>query len=173
MAAPLTSPNEVSRFFQNLAGAVAQPKFRPALQKWTDETQQALGESFEREETPDGRPWPKWQFRSFSIPAAGKKTLQSSGLLLKSIIDDIAEHVERVTDTTAEMGTAVPYASKHQEGGQSVTTEPLVSRDGRFILPSGRTINIPQREFLGLTNALADRAEELIGEHIDTLVESL
>lgn len=164
---------EALDLLDRLAGELTRPQARPALQQWTDEAQVFIGEKFQREQNPKGEPWPEWQLRSIHVSPQGKKTLQSTGLLLASIVSDISEHIENVTEDSATMGTSVPYAHKHMTGGTFPSTEALVPRSGKGMIPAGTPIRIPQREFIGVTDEMADRAVELIGDRVMARLEEV
>lgn len=168
-----TTPQQTEALCNNIAGVFSQPKVRAALQEGVDRIQAQLGQTFENETEPDGTPWPKWHFRDLTQSASGKKTLQFTGRLLSSIVNDVADHIESVGDDFAEMGTSVEYASKHQEGGISVVESSLVSRDGTIYLAPGSTINIPQRKFLGVTDEAADMVAQLIAEELAKQIEEI
>ncbi|MGK9234777.1 phage virion morphogenesis protein [Inquilinus limosus] len=104
---------------------------------------------FEREQAPDGNPWPP----SLRAKLEGGKTLQKSGLLVGSIT-----HV--ADDHGVEWGSNAPQARIHQLGG---TIVPKQAGALHFKLPGDlgwrtvASVTVPARPFLGIDDE--DRAE--------------
>jgi phage virion morphogenesis protein len=117
---------------------------------------------FEREQGPDGNPWPK------SIRAAlrGGKTLTDSGRLVQSLTF-VAD------DSSVQVGTNAIYAAVHQFGAhiEAKTAKGLRFRgaDGGWVVV--QSVDIPARPFLGIDDD--DRAEitHLVGEYLAPEVE--
>ena len=104
---------------------------------------------FEREQSPDGSPWPQ----SLRARLEGGKTLQKSRQLYQKITHQADDH-------GVEWGSDLPYARIHQEGGVIV---PKSAGALFFQLPGGRgwvfasSVEIPARPYLGVDDD--DRAE--------------
>lgn len=104
-----------------------------AMEAWT------IGR-FEREEAPDGTPWPP----SRRALEQGGQTLTDHGLLRQSI--------SRVfTARTAEAGTNLIYAGVHQGGAtiRPVSAKALIFQVGGRTV-SAQEVTIPARPFLGI-----------------------
>lgn len=100
-------------------------------------------ERFEREQAPDGSPWPK----SIRAMLTGGKTLRDIGTLYRSI-------TMQADDTGVIVGTNVLYAAVHQFGAV------IRAKNKKFLAfkIGGKTIlkqqvRIPARPFLGLSKA--------------------
>lgn len=96
---------------------------------------------FEREEDPDGNPWPA----SLRNTLFGGRTLTDTARLVQSI-------THLATDDRVEVGTNAVYAAIHQHGG---TIRPRVADKLTFRLPGGGFVSVdevemPRRAFLGL-----------------------
>lgn len=104
---------------------------------------------FEREEDPDGNPWPA----SIRVLVEGGKTLSDTRRLVNSMTHE-------ASDEGVAVGTNVIYAAIHQTGG---TISAKTSRGLRFRVAgewaTKHSVEIPQRAFLGLD---ADDEEEII-----------
>ncbi|GAB4192574.1 MAG: phage virion morphogenesis protein [Thalassobaculales bacterium] len=105
-------------------------------------------ERFDREEAPDGTPWPK----SRAAVARAGRTLQDSRRLMDSII-------HQVSGAVLDVGTNVIYGPPHQFGA---TIKPKTGEYLHFRLHDGsfrkvRAVTLPPRPFLGLSDH--DRAE--------------
>jgi len=173
MPRTVTTEADALAMIDRLENELKTPRQKAALQRWVDEVQVRIGQTFEQEQDPTGAAWPQWQLRSIHVSSSGKKTLQSTGLLLASIVQDISEHIEDVSEFEAKMGTSVPYAHKHMTGGMFPSTEWLAPRSGTGMIPPGTNIRIPQREFIGVTPEFAERADELIGDGIMERLEAV
>jgi phage virion morphogenesis protein len=97
---------------------------------------------FEREQDPDGNPWPASLRAQFS----GGKTLTDTGRLAASITHE-------ATDDGVAVGTNVIYAAIHQMGGtiRAKTSKGLRFRaggNGGWV--TKMSVDIPQRAFLGV-----------------------
>ncbi|WP_448660303.1 phage virion morphogenesis protein [Sphingomonas sp. CJ99] len=126
-------------------------------------------DNFGGEHAPDGTPWPP----SNRARETGGKTLQDSRRLYKSI-------THRADARSAEWGTNVIYARRHNEGWSGTEqvashkrtmrqvfgvrlAEPIEVTVGAF----SRTANTPRRQFIGLSPSLrediADAVETYAG----------
>lgn len=151
-------------FLDHAHRAVSQPDLSEALQEIAGVLSEDIREGFETETDPGGSPWTQWVFRQLGVPDS-KPTLVSSGRLKASVQSGGPDHIEQITGTSLVYGTSVPYAATHQEGGQTITDVPLVSRSGHM-LPAGSALNIPARPFLGWSEEVLDQAADIIGRHV-------
>lgn len=103
--------------------------------------QEMLLQVFREERAPDGTPWPKLKHRRGKI-------LQDTGKLRGSITGvgrGAGQGFDRRTRLSMEVGTNIDYGKFHQYG----------------------TSSIPKREFLGVSDHLADRMAELAGDWLE------
>lgn len=112
---------------------------------------------FRSEEDPEGK---KWQ-PSARASAEGGKTLTDTARLRDSI-----EHAE--TASKVMVGSALPYARIHQEGG---TIRPKQAKRLIFKGPGGKTVaakqvTIPARPFLGVSKADMDEVKATIQDFL-------
>jgi len=169
----------------------------------------SVKENFAGNHSPDGQPWKGLLFPR--VRSKGKDMpLRDRGILMASVTSTAGEkHVEEITRTTLEMGTALDYAAVHQDGGTIYPKKgkflavprtieayragsprrfprPLsfavgkkggvmfeIKQTGRGKSKKAQRINhymlllkavIPQREFLGFSQQLQDRIEEIIAD---------
>lgn len=144
--------------------------FLPTLQK----DHQAR---FDARKAPDGTVWPEWQFMRWPLDKGlvGHQTLESSGRLRRSLMIGGEDNVSQVEGsglaTTLLWGSRVPYAAIHNFGASFTLGIPLIHKSGKPFLPVGTLINIPQREFVGLTpKNIEDFASWLLDDAIQFLV---
>lgn len=104
---------------------------------------------FEKEQDPQGNPWPQ----SLRALVEGGKTLRDTQRLFRSITREAG-------DTSVAVGTNVEYAGTHQTGG---TIRAKTKRGLRFRRYGAgadtivKSVTIPRRSFLGLDDG--DRQE--------------
>lgn len=128
---------------------------------------------FQRRQSPSGEDWIPWFFRpTWADP--DHETLEITGNLRGSLTEGHSEHVRDIDTNGAGFsfltwGTSVPYAWVHNFGGSVIVEEALVSRDGKRVMPDGSEINIPKREFVGITEPIVGK---IVKTASDTAVES-
>lgn len=113
---------------------------------------------FEREEAPDGTPWPM----SIRVLTEGGKTLSDTRRLHNSMTHE-------ASNDGVAIGTNVIHAAIHQTGG---TIRAKTSKGLRFKVAGGwvtrQSVEIPQRAFLGLDTddekAIGDIAGDYLGQ---------
>lgn len=105
--------------------------------------------------------------------------LVKSGRLRRSI------RATSVTDEQIIIGTDVPYAQVHNEGGTGEVTQNIGAHTRKEHTRSGRKVqattvrahtrkrklNIPKRQFMGPSQALNKRVERLIKKEFDTVLK--
>lgn len=133
-------------------------------QSWVPRLAQIHQGYFNRSAGPSGQRWEEWHWTDPNVMQ--HPTLYVSGKLRGSLTVGGASNVSRPSAHGLVWGTSVPYAKIHQEGARIVTGRALVSRDGRFYLPAGSVLNIPRREFLGLS-------DEAVGFFVDSTADFL
>lgn len=109
---------------------------------------------FEREEDPDGTPWPA----SIRALAEGGKTLTDTARLFQSFTHE-------ASPTGVEVGTNLTYAGVHQFGAviKAKTDQGLQFRIGdRFV--TKESVTIPKRSFLGLDDADETEIAAIVGD---------
>lgn len=127
---------------------------------------------FTQQSGPNGEAWPPLSALTLEISAGkaaariasgeqktarvrrtgGSKILMDSGLLRRSVTTGGPGSVRRQSKTTIDIGTRVPYAARHQFGGEFPTTP---RQRGYLSYLLGRrftagTIHTPARPFLGI-----------------------
>ena len=143
--------------------------YATALSEFSDVLEERHQGYFDRRESPTAEPWKEWFWRDPDAEDS-HETLEVSGTLRGSLRRGGLGHIEEVTRSSLLWGTGIRYAALHNFGGQVRTGVPLVSRGGRFYLPAGSLLNIPQREFVGMNDELTD---DLAGYVADWSVLSL
>lgn len=108
-----------------------------------------------------------------------RAVLVKSGRLRRSI------RATSVTDSQIIIGTDVPYAQIHNEGGTGEVTQNVGahtrkehSRSGRKVQAATvraytrkRKLNVPKRQFMGPSQALNKRVERLIKKEFDDVLK--
>lgn len=171
MTVTLQSIDELPRLFSELEQDFNRLDYAPALGEIADDLRDVHQNYFLGEFGPSGRDWQPWRWRSPDAPA-DHPTLNVSGRLRDSLVTENGDHVEEVDSRELTWGTAVPYAGIHNFGG--VTTAPATGLVGRFggYLPPGKQINIPQREFVGITPEITTNYVETVADWaVDELKE--
>jgi len=138
-------------------------------QSWVPRLSQIHQGYFNRSAGPSGQRWEEWHFTDPSV--MDHPTLEVSGTLRGSLTVGGAQNVARSSAHGLVWGTSVPYAKIHQEGARIVTGRALVSRDGRFYLPAGSVLNIPRREFVGLSDEAVGFFVESTADFLIGLIE--
>lgn len=151
--------------FQELAAQFNEFDYTGILATITEVLEAKHADHFATESGPTGERWQPWFFRGIDAQD-NHPTLDVTGVLKGSLIAGRAGHVQRIHGNQLEWGTNIDYARIHNEGGTIVTGIPLVGRGGVVYLPAGSTLNIPQREFVGLDEPVTDEITQLVAEHV-------
>lgn len=109
----------------------------------------------------NGEPWKQ--------PLHHKNTgslLIESGALLNSIQPKLISR-ERVIISAGNK--KVPYAKVHNEGFKGWVNVQAHTRKGKKVEAHQRKINIPQRQFMGKSNELAERIHERLQAHCNSV----
>ena len=108
--------------------------------------------NFDQGQGPDGAFWAPLRWPR---PRGGNKPLRDRGLLMASLTGMGQGHVEKLTDTSLEIGSNLEYASLHQYGGT------VVPRPPRRYLAIPLTVEAQRvgsaRAFPGLTARIGKR----------------
>lgn len=159
----IDDPAQLAGVYEAIAKSVAALDFQQAFERRISPLLAGIHKGyFSREESPAGESWPQWYFRALDAPAE-HKTLHVSGALERSLTDSGPGHVEDAQAKELTWGTSVPYSAQHQTGGEFPVDQPLIGRQGGF-KRAGDTINLPQREHVGLNEAGADQVAEIIAD---------
>ncbi|MCY4584728.1 MAG: phage virion morphogenesis protein [Bryobacterales bacterium] len=130
----------------------------PAMREIADTLEDAAEEAFEREQSPDGKPWADLSEHTKARCTKKKKwprqILQVQGRLAGSI-------TSRYDSQSAEAGSNLAYAATHQFG--AVEGEIGSTRHGRPI-PWG---DIPARAFLGRSEDVDAQILDVIQRHCE------
>ncbi len=171
MAVQVTGLEDIQRYEQ-LIKTLGDPKHKAELL----DAMGALVESQTRrriadEKTaPDGSPWPDWSPEYKKTRHGNQSLLQGGGDLLDSITSVVQRNQVRI-------GSPLPYSGVHQDGfsgavqvdahtrlitqafGKALAF-PVYQSVGAFT----RQMNIPQREYLGLSNENQEEVFAVIGD---------
>lgn len=159
--------------FQGIAAQFAAIDYTPVLATVTEVLEAKHADHFATESGPTGQKWQPWFFRGIDAQD-NHPTLDVTGRLKESLIAGHAGHVQGIHGNELTWGTNIDYARIHQEGGTIVTGIPLVGRGNVVYLPAGSTLNIPQREFVGLDEPVTDEIVQLVTEHvIEELIQNV
>ncbi|TWT58880.1 Phage virion morphogenesis family protein [Thalassoglobus neptunius] len=146
---------EFTDFMNGLAGVVANPQCRDALQDWTDFAKGELDQMMHQQVSPDGTPYAPLS-RYTSMLKGHSVALFETGELNSSVKGNRAGHIEQVTNNSARLGTA------HTKNGEPVAA--------RMQHGSGK---IPARPFIGVNDKMADDAAERIGDDVNQQIDQL
>lgn len=136
-------------------------------------------EHFATGTAPDGTVW-----QPLKRPRQGKRhknssplPLRDTGLLMASVTSAGPHHVERLTDSSMEVGTNLEYAGIHQYGGTVHHPERSRNKPWVFTNDSGDTVftrkvkahdvTIPARPFLGWSERLIKQCADVLGEVLE------
>jgi len=134
---------ELSDWFNRLNGELEGMSFRPALEQCKLIAIADVRMNFVNQHDPDGNPWQPLKMRR---PRGGNQVLRDRGILMASTgAADNAASVERITDTTLEVGTNLEYAGIHQRGGT------ITAKRGKYLaIPATAEAQAtPARQFPG------------------------
>lgn len=149
-------------------GLAAEIDYSPFLSQYTAKLEDIHEGYFEAEAGPDGEPWAPWYWRD-PLVANDHPTLDATGALKGSVTTGGPGNITDITPSSLTWGTSIPYATKHLEGGKTTLDRPLVGRKGGYLRP-GTEINLPQRQFLGLTESHVD---ELLQGVVQFVIDTL
>lgn len=168
------SSDSISAAFSKLTNRTSDP--RPALRSVGEFLLLRTQERFDSEVDPEGKSWAPLAASTLRSKR-NRKILTESTALRRSI-------VYRVSDAGVEIGTNIDYASIHQFGGaiaQAARTRTLnfrIDRDGksRFakkkranfqqdVQVGSRTVVIPRREFLGVSERDREEIARIVMDH--------
>jgi phage virion morphogenesis protein len=122
----------------------------------------STGFRFEQERDPDGNPWPQ----SLRAMFTSGKTLTDTALLVNSITYE-------ASDDSVAVGTNLIYAAIHQFGGtiKSKTKSGLWFRTvGNGDWARAKSVEIPQRSFLGLSDDDEDTIQDITEAYLNRLI---
>jgi phage virion morphogenesis protein len=129
---------------------------RPALEEIGDMLVSETVGRFMRDEDPEGHPWKP----SRRAEEEGGQTLSDSGILRNSI-------TKEVSAASVEVGTPEIYGAIHQVGGT------ITAKDGPYLIFQAgdrwvcvRQVEIPARQFLGITDRDTSEAIEIVKRHL-------
>lgn len=148
----------------DVTGLFSDMSYREPLAEFSDELSEIHQGYFDAETGPSGQMWPAWYFRRPGT-SPDHKTLDVSGRLRGSLFTGGADNINDIDDKSITWGTSVPYAYKHQDGGEYPVETFLIGRRGGSRSP-GQTIHLPQREHVGITDAVVDKLAEKIADHV-------
>lgn len=126
--------------------------FGPLLHEFADIVREEVKLNFQREEDSDGNPWPA-HAPSTEARMGPHPLLRWTGELERAATQAGVNHIEQVVDNELTYGvTGIEYAATHQYGDKSR--------------------NIPQREYLGISDHALDQMEERAKDYtIDRILE--
>lgn len=173
----VTGTEQLQRY-QQLLETLGNPKHKMALL----DTLGAVVESQTRrriadeKQAPDGSSWPDWSAPYAKTRHGNQSLLQGEGDLL----DSIQYLVER---NQVRVGSPLPYAAVHQDGfAGSVQVDAhtrvvsqafgkAIAPRTQFISAFSRVMNIPQRQFLGLSRDNQTEVYAVIGDFWQELMQ--
>lgn len=155
----------VTEVYRDVVAQFAGIDYTGILATVTEVLEAKHADHFTTESGPTGDKWQPWFYRSLEAQD-NHPTLDVSGRLKGSLRAGNEGHVQTIRNNELVWGTNIEYARIHQDGGTIVTGIPLVGRGNVVYLPPGSTLNIPQREFVGLDEPVTDEITQLIAEHV-------
>ncbi|EJG1589902.1 phage virion morphogenesis protein [Vibrio parahaemolyticus] len=119
---------------------------------------------------PDGTPWPQWSPEYKKTRHGNQDLLDSGGGLLTSFLWNVGKNQVRI-------GSTEPYSAVHQDGFSGAVqvaahTRLVTQAFGKALASPARVsvnaftrqMNIPQREFLGLSRDNQEEIYQVIGK---------
>lgn len=124
---------------------------------------------FETRSSPNGKPWEPWHWRELGADP-NHETLEVTGTLRGSLLEGGSGNILEIAGGELTFGTAIDYAAINNYGGETILEKDLIDREGRRIMKAGSRMEIPQREFIGMS---LDSVDLLTTELTDSIVERL
>ena len=147
-------------WLKKLEGQIVSINFNLAFTEIEAVLEQAHQQRFLSKKTPTGNSWPEWFFTTPENPL--HDTLEVSGKLRESLQMGGDGHISTKTENELIWGTNVKYAGIHNYGATITTGIWLMARGGKWRLPPGSTLHIPQREFMGLNEEITEDIETIL-----------
>lgn len=164
----LDSLDDLAGVFQDMADQLNAADYTETLDAMLPELEETHQQYFDDRKSPHGEPWPDWFFTE--IDTGEHPTLEASGDLRRSLRTGGSGNIKFTDRRALEWGTNVEYAGIHNFGARITTGVWLISRNRQFALPPGSTLEIPQREFMGLNEK---NAQFFVDMAADAAVEFL
>ncbi|OUS51464.1 phage virion morphogenesis protein [Shewanella sp. SACH] len=178
LSVQVTGTNELQRY-QQLMQTLGDPKHKTELLD-------ALGGIVESQtrrriadekSSPDGKPWAEWNSAYGKTRHGNQSLLQGGGDLLDSIQYVVEKNQVRI-------GSPLPYAAVHQDGFSGAVqvdahTRLITQAFGKALAfpvyqsvgAFSRLMNIPQREFLGLSTDNQNEVYAVLGSFWEGLIQ--
>ena len=138
----------------------AHQDFTPAMAVIATVLASGVENRFDAETDPDGVPW----LPSASAMEEGRKTLQDKGVrggLLGSLLNNAGYDA-----SSAWIGTNLPYAGIHQDGGTIRPREGSGKRALRTPFGPRASVNMPRRAFLGFGEMERQEIPEVLSDFV-------
>lgn len=151
-------------------------------------------DNFKAQRAPDGTPWAPLKRATLAARRKGKgagnaQILRDTGVLMNSIGSSGGYGIHQLTPTSVTIGTRVPYAAIHQNGGtinfgaRSIRVRLRKNKAGRSVFAkdshkrartvwgtntSGWSVRIPARPFIGLSDKARGQIVDTINRYMGT-----
>lgn len=135
---------KAKEFMEEIDLTMKNPFALEVLTRWTEELAGDLGRGFLSSKDPSGNSWAPLKHPRPAGRNQGHRPLIDTSTLMRSVISKNLGNIEEITDNSVTYGTDIEYAAFHQFG-------------------SG---NVPARPFVGVSDAMIERAEEMIADHM-------
>lgn len=122
MSIGVLPPDQVANQFRAIADGLDSRLVTKGIKQSAAAIKQDVRDHFDSSSDPEGRIWAPLRHPR---PRGGNRPLLDTGLLRASTTGPGQHHIEQLTDNSFIMGTALPYAQIHQEGG---TIHPVHAR---------------------------------------------
>ncbi len=142
---------DLGDFLAGAAQVTKKPKAKRVMEKLLEETKEQLYVGFQRGVSPTGANWPALKHPRPPHRNQNNKPLLDSYKLQKSVTGKTEDSLASANNEALVLGTDVEYAVIHQEG-------------------SG---NIPQRQFLGFSEKIKDKATTNVADSIIQQIDKL
>lgn len=154
-----------------MIGLANDADFSDTLDGFVPDIERIQADHFNNRSDPNGNPWPRTQW--FRTGNNSHPTLEDTGRLRGSLIRGAADNITEISDRELTFGTGVEYANTHQEGAQVITDVPLVTEGGKGgYLPAGSQLNIPERPFVGMTEAAVTGFTEAVADDLVNIIRN-
>ena len=177
LSVQVTGTQELQRY-QQLMQTLGDPKHKTELlDALGDEVvSQTTRRIHDEKSSPDGQPWAEWNSAYAKTVHGNQSLLQAGGDLLDSIQYVVEKNQVRI-------GSPLAYAAVHQDGFSGAVqvdahTRLITQAFGKAIAPRSqfissfsRLMNIPQREFLGLSTDNQQEIYAVLGNFWEGLIQ--
>lgn len=157
--------DEASEYILRIIDDLSHIDFSEVMQSELEDLEAVHQSYFDAQAGPRGEGWEPWFWRPTWAPS-DHPTLEITGHLRQSLTIGGIENFSFFDRNSLEFGTTVDYAGIHNFGGEVTFTEDMVGRDGSGFKRRGSSVQIPQREHVGMSEEYVSGVVERIAYYV-------